>query len=136
MQYIYPKDIQQVKAQALASRAHKVAAVGGAAATTLGIYRMLSNAYHGNFEGAGSLLGESALGVGTAYGLSKLLDNPFTRKALTNVTPRDVAAIPPDLARDMGPILEQAKAKGIKVSPALTVAIAASSPNKWYNRQQ
>lgn len=136
MQTITPGDIKQVKLQALQSRAFRVGTAAGAAATTLGIYRSLSNAMHGNLAGAVTLGGEATLGLGLGYTITKMLDNPLTRKALTNPTARDVAAIPTDLARDMGPVIEAAKAKGIKVSPALLTAVSAASSSRWYNQDQ
>lgn len=132
---ITPADIQQAKAQALANRAQKIQTRGAGIVTTLAAYRALADAFHGNFAALPSLFGESALGIGTTYGIGKILENPTVVEKLTKPTARDVAMIPPELAKDMGPIIDAAKAKGIKVSPALLTAVSAASSSKWYNQQ-
>jgi L-rhamnose isomerase len=133
VQSIAPVDIQQAKAQALANRAQKIQTRGAGIVTTLAAYRALSDAFHGNFGAIPTVFGEGLAGYGVAYGLSRLLENPAVVEKLTKPTPRDVAAIPPELARDMEPIIEQAKAKGIKVNPALLTAVSAASSSKWYS---
>lgn len=135
IQSITPGDIQQAKAQALQARAQKIRGAYPHLASSLMVMDILRNALHGNMEGVAT---DVAARVGYGVGknaLASTLENPSVVQFLTKPKPSDVAMIPPDLARDMGPILDQAKSQGIKVSPALSVAIAAASPKKWYNNQ-
>lgn len=131
---IGPQDIQAVKAEALRNRANAIRSKGTGIVTTLGAYRALSNAFHGNWAEVPTLLGEGGAAVAATYTLGNLLDHPAIVKALTKPTARDVAMIPPELARDLEPIAAQAKAKGIKISPALATAISAASNARWYNQ--
>jgi hypothetical protein len=126
-QVINSEDIQNAKKAALEKSAEKVRRRGAAIVTTLGAYRALSDAFHGNYGSIPTLLGESGVGLAATYGLSKLMEHPAIVDYLTKATAKDVAAIPPELRGDLPAIVKAAQAKGIRVSPALTGAVAAGA---------
>lgn len=142
LQSIAPADIQTAKAGALANRANSIRTKGGGFATTivaLDAIRHVIGAFRGDIA---ANLGDIGLDIGArvAYGAGKgaianLLEKPEVIQFLTKPRPQDVAMIPPELARDMGPVLDEAKRQGIKISPAVTAAIAGAAPTKWYNDQ-
>lgn len=73
--------------------------------------------------------------LATGEAVSAILRNPKVVEILSRPTPADVAAITPELARNLQPIVEEAKRSGLHISPAISAAISAhSSKDKWWDR--
>lgn len=136
-----PEDIQAAKTDALLKNTQKIRNISlraGTGATSLSALYSIVQAFKGNLGGLADVPLEMAGGAtvtGTGYGIAKLIESPNVLKLLTKPTPADVAAISPEVARGLQPIIEQAKAKGIKVSPAIAAAISAhATKTNWYDR--
>lgn len=133
---IGPEDIQAANAAKLADRAQGARKLGSSKiASGIAALDAVQSAMSGNWKRLGIDVG-SRLGLAaTTYGYAKLLEIPTVAEYITRPTPTQVAAIDPSIARDLQPIVEQAKQKGIKVSPALTAAISAhATKDKWWDR--
>jgi len=76
---------------------------------------------------------ESAGMLATVKATTKLLRYPPLIKFLEQARPEDLASIPPELRGDLPGLVEQAKQRGIKVSPALVAATAGVAGQQ--NRQ-
>lgn len=127
---INAEDIRNAKAESLGKRSEQIRKRGAQIVTTLGAYRALADAFHGNFGAIPTLLGESGLGIASTYGLSRLLERPEIVKFLTEPTAKDISSIPPELRGDIAQVAQQAQKQGIKVSPALLSAVGASGANR------
>jgi hypothetical protein len=128
---ISPADMQAKKLTSLQQKGiPRVRKVGQQVASKgAGLYA-LWNVAHGNIAGAAY---DAALGVGglaATEGFVKLLQNPTIQRILTNPTEADIAQIPPEMRADMGPILDAARQRGIKVSPLLYAASGVPQPRR------
>ncbi|MDE2104230.1 MAG: hypothetical protein KGL39_43740 [Patescibacteria group bacterium] len=72
-----------------------------------------------NVEGVPRDLGFAAAGYGATEMFARMLEKPEVQKMLTSPTAEDIQQIPPELRGKLGPMLDAAKAKGIKVDPRL-----------------
>lgn len=124
------EDIRQRKLKSLTEGTENVRKVGKKI-INYGIgLKALWDAYHLN---VGSAAEDVALGVGgykVADAFARLLENPEIVEMLTKPTEADIAQIPPEMRGNLGPMLEAAKKKGIKVDPRLYAAAGATSPKK------
>lgn len=129
--FIGPEDIQTAKLKALDDRIQSMRKTSWAKLSGMG---MVSAAVH---YVTGLPIAEAGMGlVGGNYALARVLEIPEIKNILTKPTPADVAQINPAIARDLQPLIEQAKAKGIKISPAITAAVSAhATKDKWWDRQ-
>jgi hypothetical protein len=126
-QTIGPEDIQQAKAEALQKKADWIRHRTGWIASGVTGYRMISQIFRGDFSSVPMDLAEGAVAMGAAETAARLLENPKIVKMLTEPTPRDVAQIPPDLRRNLAPVIKAAQAKGIRVAPALAVGVTGAA---------
>ena len=117
---IEPEDISGVQQASLQSKGiPRIRKVGhGMVTAAVGIPALL-RAFHGNLAGIPGELLEAGAGYTATEAFARLLENKSIQRILTNPTPADVAQIPPGLRGNLQPILDAAKARGIKVSQAL-----------------
>lgn len=85
----------------------------------------LWDAFSGRLENLPRDFGLGAAGYGATEAFARLLERPDIQEMLTKPTPADLAQIPADLRGNLGPMLDAAKAKGIKVDPRLYALVAA-----------
>lgn len=137
-----PEDIQAAKVAQLSDTAAKIRSRAlklGAGATGLSSLSSIARAFHGDIGGLANLPADVAFGgtvTAGAYGIANLLESPNVVKLLTKPTAADVATIDPTVARNLEPIVEAAKRKGIKVSPAIAAALSANSTGShWWDRK-
>lgn len=117
------QDIREAKAAKL--EGHKGPAGGtlGHVAAGAGGWHLIHSALAGNPEG---MITGGALAV-APYALAKVLKSPTIVKLLSEPTPADIAAIPPELRGDLPTIVKAAQAQGIKVHPAFVVMAGATN---------
>lgn len=89
----------------------------------------LWDAFSGRFQDLPRDIGLGAAGYAATEMFARLLAKPEIQEMLTRPTAEDLAQIPPELRGNLGPMLEAAKARGIKVDPRL-YAVAAGSPDR------
>lgn len=138
---IGPEDVQAANATELAKRTAVIRKTVNRAAVYVTGYRSLAaigRAMSGDVGALSALPADVGEGMALAAGgngLASLLESPKVSQYLTKPTPAQVATINPEIARDLAPIVQAAKQKGIKISPALAAAISAnSSKDKWWDR--
>lgn len=121
------EDIRLVKQEALVktrqkivSRINRVAAYGGGFAAIFELMR-----------GQVGLGLESAAAAGAVYTggqvIDALLQNPKVVESLTRPTAKDIAAIPMDMRDNLANVAREAQKRGIKVSPALMLAVTGAA---------
>lgn len=133
---IGPEDIQNANRSAIAERAQ--AARGktfSRIASGLAAYDVIRSAIEGNWQHAGVDIAARGGLAAAQYGFSKLLENPKVVDYLSKPTASQMAAIDPSVARGLQPLIDAAKSKGIKISPAITAAISAhGGKTLWYDQ--
>lgn len=139
IQTIGPEEIRGAKSEALQNRADLIRKHGRRIVSYgLGVHS-LWDAFNGNVAGIGRDIGVGAAGYGITEAFARALERPEVRNLLTNPTPEDIAQIPPDLRRNLRPMLEEAQKQGVKVSPLLLGATggvgAAMRPAGQGNQQ-
>lgn len=123
-------DITTRKAENLAKRADSIRNRGGGLASTFAVMAAIRSAMHGDVMGIGEDIAvRGAFGVGKA-GLANLLESKPVVDWLTRATPEDLEQIPPDMRASIGPIVQEAQKRGIKVSPALLTGAAVSGQRR------
>jgi len=132
------EDIREQKAKGLEEGTER-ARRAGRKIVNYGIgLKALWDAYHLNVGRVGEDVAIGYSGYKAADAFAKLLERPGIKEMLTRPTPADIAQIPPEIRGNLGPMLEAAEARGIKVSPALravaTGAAVAGTPNKGVAR--
>lgn len=147
---ISPEDYQARKMENIKATARNLRATGlrrGIYATLTGLPFAVIELFKGaGAEGAGAaaLGGVAAGGVVLAgsHMLANLLEHPEVSAWLSKFTPKDAAGfekLTPEqkalFTQDMTQLVDAAKAKGIKVSPALTRFIAGSAAAETPNQQ-
>lgn len=129
-----PGEIQAAKTAVLEKRAQSIRSGHPKVANTLVILDMIRNGMHGNIAGMGYDLAARTVYSTGSQGYASLLETPTVKEWLTKPTAKDAAMIDPSIARDLAPLVEQAKQRGIKVSPAITAAISAhATKTNWYD---
>ena len=124
-------DLQQQKLKSLTEGTERVRKVGRKI-VNYGIgLKALWDAYHLN---VGSAASDVALGYGgykAADAFANFLERPRVKDMLTKVTDADIAQIPPELrGPNLKPMLDEAKAKGVKVDPKLYALAGMTQPKK------
>jgi hypothetical protein len=106
------KDIQQAKEDVLKNgKAGKV----GSIAKGAGTWHVISSAMYGNPIGVAT-----GSAVAASPGLfAKVLRNPTVVRILSQPTPADIAAIPPEVRGNLPAIVDAAQKQGIKVHPSI-----------------
>lgn len=139
--FISPEDIQSVKQDILQQHTAAIRRNVNKAAVYVTGYRSLvaiGRALSGDAGALSALPADVGEGVALAaggHGLAALLESPRVSKFLTAPTPADVATINPEIAQGLAPIIQQAKARGIKVSPALAAAVSAhATKTDWFDQ--
>lgn len=126
------EEIQQAKEEALRKHTAKIRSSLDKAALYITGYRTLvsvGRALTGDAHALSQLppdIGEGIALAAGGHGLTMLLESPKVVRYLTKPTAADLAAITPDIAGDLEPIVESAKKQGLKVSSALAAAITAA----------
>jgi hypothetical protein len=128
-----PEDVRAAKAESVLNRVDKLRNSSGHFASTLVVLDAIRNAIHGNIGGIATDVGARiAYGAGK-QGIASLLEHPSVVRALSQVTDRDIAQIPPEMRSQLGPVVQAARAKGIRVSPALIAAVGAGAASRPYH---
>ena len=122
------EDVQAAKAKSMSEagrRVHNRVMWAAVTPTLIAIEQLVR--LHGLSAGE---IGAAAVGTagmtGVASLVSRVFENPKFVEFMTKATPRDVAAIPPELRGNFPAIVKAAQSKGIRVSPALVGMAAAS----------
>lgn len=126
---IGPAEVQGANAEALAKRSDAIRNRGGTWANTFVILDGIRNAIHGNFAGIGTDIAVRGVFGAGKTALANMLERPDVVNFLTQPTPQQIAAIPPELRGDFPAIIKTAQTQGIKVSPTLLAAFG-SAPKK------
>ncbi len=116
------KDIQEAKAEKLTS-AKKMGGLAGASLHGAGVWHMVQSAVHASPMG---VIGGATLAA-TPIVLAKLFKNPAVVRILSQPTPADIAAIPPEIRGDLPQIVQAAKASGIPVHPSIMLMARPNS---------
>lgn len=136
-----PEEIQSANAGELMKRTATIRKTVNKAALYVTGYRSLAAVGRAMSGDAGALaslpadIGEGMALAAGGNGLASLLESPSVSRYLTKPTPAQVATIDPSIARDLQPIVDAARKKGVSISPALTAAISANATKtNWYDR--
>lgn len=122
---IDPEDIQKAKRESLQKRADQIRHYANRAALYVTTYRALAavgRAAIGDPAALAAVPADIGEGIAVAGGgnmVASLLEKPRIVEMLTKATPADVEAIPPELRGGLGDIVDAARKRGIRVSPAL-----------------
>jgi len=118
-------DIKQAKTDAMMNT-KKIGGLAGASMHGAGVWHFVQSAVHGS---PGGMLGGAAI-AGTPYVLGKIFKTPAIVRMLSEPTPADIAAIPPEIRADMPQIVQAAQKQGIKVHPALLMMGRPNAPQQ------
>lgn len=130
------EDIRGAKTEAIANRAESIRNKGGGTANAIAALGAIRDVFTGNMAGLGeTIAARTAYGVGKSQ-LANLLERPSVVKFLTEPTASDIAQIPPELRGNIGQLAQAAKDQGIKVSPALSAAVAVATPKPEGSKTQ
>jgi hypothetical protein len=126
---IGPEEMREAKGK---GRQHRAGFVRHRAnwVVTLPLLYALEHAVGGDVGAIGTGLKGAGAVLGTSYMLGRILENPRVVEFLIRPTPGDIAKVPPDLRANLGPILDAARRRGIRVNPALAMVAAASAPKQ------
>ena len=124
------KEIQEHKLKSLTNRAEQVRKVGRKIVNYGVGLKALWDAYHLNLGSSASDVALGVAGYKAADAFARLLEKPAVVEMLTKPTDADIAQIPPELRSNLTPMLNAAKAKGIKVDPRLYAVAGAAAPRK------
>jgi hypothetical protein len=115
------EDVQAAKAETMSKAGTRVRnrIMWAAVTPTLIAIEQLVRLHGLNGGEVGAAAAGTAGMAGVATLAGKLFENPSFVEFMTKATPRDVAAIPPQLRGEFPQIVQQAKARGIKVSSVL-----------------
>jgi hypothetical protein len=129
---ISPEDIRARKAKSaiVAKAPGVIRGVGYRLGALWPLLDAVRDAVKGEVPSVGGLLGGTAVVAGGAHLLSSLLENPRVVDFLTKATPEDVAQVPPELRGDLPQIVNAAKNRGVKISPAFYAAAGAVAPKQ------
>lgn len=120
------KDIQQAKQDVMMGKKGPAGGKLGHLAAGAGAWHILSSAMYGNPEGV-------ALGAAVSaapYALARVLKSPGIVRMLSEPTPADIAAIPPEVRGDLPAIVDAAQKQGIKVHPSILLMARPNAPNQ------
>jgi hypothetical protein len=124
---ISPESVQSKKLNSLTQEGVPGVRKAGHRIASYGIgLKALWDVFQGNVEGVGKDVATGLAAYKTAGWIADALERPAVVKYLTQMTPADLAQIPPELREQIPQLVKQARARGINVSPALTGAVAAS----------
>lgn len=127
---IGPQEVQQAKLKSLTEKGIENVRAQGRKWVSRGVgMYALWDAFHGRWGNLPTDLAFGAAGYGATEAFARLLERPDIQQMLTRPTDADLAQIPPELRGNLGPMLDAAKAKGIKVDPRL-YAIGGASQKK------
>lgn len=128
---ISPQDIQAMKQKIFTEKGVPGVRSVGKKFINYGLgLKALWDAYHLRLGPAAEDVGIGIAGYKAVDAFAKMLERPEIQEMLTRPTPEDIAQIPPELRSNMGPMLEAAKAKGIKVDPRLYALAGVSQPKR------
>jgi hypothetical protein len=117
------EDVRQAKLKSLTEEGVPGVRKVGRKIVNYGIgLHALWDAFSGRFQDLPRDIGLGAAGYGATEAFARLLERPDIQEMLTRPTAADLAQIPPELKGNLGPMLDAAKAKGIKVDPRLYAA--------------
>lgn len=120
-------DIQKAKTAKMAKRSEQIANSGNYMANAIAGMGTATSMLSGHWGHVGLELGGRALYGMAKHGYAGLLDNPGLQKILSNPTPRDIATVPPGLrGPQLQSLIDAAKAKGIKVHPAIQALVGVA----------
>ena len=119
IQTIRPEEIQGAKRESLQNRADQIRKYGRRIASYGAGVHSLWDAFNGNFAGVGRDVAMGAAGYGATEAFARMLERPDIQDLLTKPTAADIAQIPPELRRNLRPMLESAQSRGVRVSPLL-----------------
>lgn len=129
------KEVQSAKSGGLDEKADRIRKMGDYGAIWPAFYS-LRTLIHGGVPNLLEAGAEATAIPMLGHGIAGIFDKPSVRDFLTKATAQDVAMIPEELRGDFPRIVDQAKRKGIKVSPILeraTQGTAFLAPRKERN---
>jgi hypothetical protein len=119
-------DLAAARRAAAEARVNRIASRGQWAATWP-LFQAARALWGGHIPSIPTMGLESAGMLATVRATTHLLRYPPLRQFLEQARPEDVPLIPPELRGDLPGLVSQAQRQGIKVSPALTAAVAAGT---------
>jgi hypothetical protein len=91
---------------------------------------MLGQILRGEFGGIAPDLAAAAVGMSASEAFANFLQNPKIMRLLTEPTAADVRQIPPELRSQLLPVVEEARKRGVNVSPYLAAFVGATGSGK------